>query len=50
MFDDALTATIASARRHSLGDLLLRSAVRRPNRTALVHNDVRTPTRHWTRR
>jgi fatty-acyl-CoA synthase len=41
VFDDALDATIAAARRHSLGDLLQRSALRRPDRTALVHGDVR---------
>ena len=41
MFEDALTETIAAARRHTLGDLLQRSAVRRPDRTALVHGEVR---------
>jgi fatty-acyl-CoA synthase len=41
VFDEALTTTIASARRHTLGDLLQRSAVRRPDRTALVYGKVR---------
>ncbi|MFV0308778.1 MAG: acyl-CoA synthetase [Desertimonas sp.] len=35
-FPDALTATIASARRHGLGDLLARTAARTPDRTALI--------------
>ena len=39
MFDDALTTTIARARRHALGDLLRRSAARVPGRTALRFRD-----------
>ena len=39
MFDDALTSTIARARRHTLGDLLRRSAARTPDRTALRYRD-----------
>ena len=39
MFDDALTTTIARARRHALGDLLRRSAARVPARTALRYRD-----------
>ncbi len=39
MFDDALTTTIARARRHALGDLLRRSAGRVPGKTALRHRD-----------
>ncbi len=35
MFDETLTATVAEARRHTLGDLLRRSATRTPARTAL---------------
>ncbi|SDD23710.1 fatty-acyl-CoA synthase [Geodermatophilus telluris] len=43
MFDDQLTATIATARGHALGDLLHRSAVRAPGKTALRFGD-----RSWT--
>jgi fatty-acyl-CoA synthase len=39
VFDDALTTTIARARRHALGDLLRRSAGRVPGKTALRHHD-----------
>ena len=39
MFDDALTTTIARARRHALGDLLRRSAARVPGKTALRFRD-----------
>jgi fatty-acyl-CoA synthase len=39
VFDDALTSTIARARRHTLGDLLRRSAARTPDRTALRYRD-----------
>jgi fatty-acyl-CoA synthase len=39
VFDDALTTTIARARRHALGDLLRRSAARVPARTALRFRD-----------
>ena len=39
MFDETLTATIAEARRHALGDLLRRSAARVPRRTALRFRD-----------
>jgi fatty-acyl-CoA synthase len=39
VFDDALTSTIAVARRHTLGDLLRRSAARVPGKTALRHRD-----------
>ncbi|MFK8024176.1 MAG: acyl-CoA synthetase [Ilumatobacter sp.] len=36
MFDDALTSTIAGARGHTIGDLLRRSALRHPERPALL--------------
>ena len=39
MFDDALTTTIARARRQALGDLLRRSAARVPHKTALRFRD-----------
>jgi fatty-acyl-CoA synthase len=39
VFDDALTTTIARARRHALGDLLRRSAARVPGKTALRFRD-----------
>ncbi len=39
MFDDALTSTIARARRHALGDLLRRSAARAPEKVALRYRD-----------
>jgi fatty-acyl-CoA synthase len=40
-FDDKLAATIAHARRHTLGDLVRRTARRAPNRTALIYRDLR---------
>jgi fatty-acyl-CoA synthase len=40
-FDDTLTASIARARRHTLGDVLWRSAARAPDKTALVDRDLR---------
>ncbi len=40
MFDDGLTATIATARQHGIGDLLRRTAGRTPNKTAIVCGDV----------
>ena len=43
VFDDTLTQTISSARGHTIGDLLRRSARRHPERTALVFGD-----RSWT--
>jgi fatty-acyl-CoA synthase len=39
VFDDALTTTIARARRQALGDLLRRSAARVPHKTALRFRD-----------
>ncbi len=39
MFDETLTSTIARARRHSLGDLLRRSAARVPGKTALRYRE-----------
>ncbi|MGY1673039.1 acyl-CoA synthetase [Geodermatophilus sp. SYSU D00710] len=39
MFDQTLTATIAQARRHALGDLLHRSAARTPAKPALRFRD-----------
>ena len=41
MFDETLTATIARARRHALGDVLWRSAARTPGKTALVYHGTR---------
>ena len=41
MFDDELTATIAHARGHTIGDLLRRTASRVPDKTAVVYRDVR---------
>jgi fatty-acyl-CoA synthase len=41
MFDAQLSATIARARRQSIGDLLARSAARTPTRTALVYGGLR---------
>ena len=40
-FDDQLAATIAHARRHTLGDLVRRTAARAPDKTAIVYRDVR---------
>ncbi|MFC5996558.1 acyl-CoA synthetase [Pseudonocardia hispaniensis] len=40
-FDQTLTATVATARRHTLGDLLRRSARRVPDKTAIVYRDLR---------
>jgi fatty-acyl-CoA synthase len=40
-FDDRLTASIARARRHALGDVLWRSAARTPDKTALIYRDLR---------
>src|SRR5574337_392242 len=37
----AHTATVATARRHTLGDLLRRSAHRVPDKTAIVYRDLR---------
>ena len=39
MFSEDLSATIASARRHGLGDLLARSAARTPTAPALIWRD-----------
>src|SRR6476660_7966890 len=39
-FDDKLAATIAHARRHTLGDLVRRTASRAPDRTALIYRDA----------
>jgi fatty-acyl-CoA synthase len=41
MLDAQLSATIARARRQSIGDLLARSAARTPTRIALVYGDLR---------
>lgn len=41
MYDDRLTATIAHARRHTIGELLRRSAARLPDKTAIVYGQVR---------
>jgi fatty-acyl-CoA synthase len=41
MYDDALTATIARSRRHTVGDLLWRSAARFPNKIAIVYGPLR---------
>lgn len=40
-FDDQLAATIAHARRHTLGDLVRRTAGRAPDKTAIVYGDLR---------
>src|SRR6266576_1653619 len=40
-FDDKLAATIAHARRHTLGDLVRRTASRAPDRIALIYRDLR---------
>ena len=40
-FDDKLAATIAHARRHTLGDLVRRTASRAPDKTALIYRDLR---------
>ena len=40
-FDDELAATIAPPRRHTLGDLVRRTAARAPDKTAIVYRDVR---------
>ncbi len=40
-FDDRLAATIAHARRHTLGDLVRRTAGRVPDKTAIVYGDLR---------
>jgi fatty-acyl-CoA synthase len=40
-FDAPTEATVAAARRQTMGDLLRRSAVRHPARTAIVDGDVR---------
>jgi fatty-acyl-CoA synthase len=39
--DDQLAATIAHARRHTLGDLVRRTAGRAPDKTAIVYRDLR---------
>jgi fatty-acyl-CoA synthase len=40
-FDEKLAATIAHARRHTLGDLVRRTASRAPDKTALIYRDLR---------
>jgi fatty-acyl-CoA synthase len=40
-FEAATISSIAAARRHSLGDLLRRSALRYPDKLAVIHGDVR---------
>jgi fatty-acyl-CoA synthase len=40
-FDDLTTATVATARRQTIADLLRRSAVRHPARTAIVDGETR---------
>ena len=40
-YNDALLATIARTRRHTIGDLLWRSAARFPNKTAIVYGQLR---------
>ncbi|MEJ8279606.1 acyl-CoA synthetase [Pseudonocardia spirodelae] len=42
-FSEQTTAAIGRARRHALGDLLHRTAIRHPDKTAVVDGDVR-----WT--
>jgi fatty-acyl-CoA synthase len=39
-FDAETTETVASARRQTMGDLLRRSAVRHPGRTAIIEGDL----------
>ncbi len=41
LFDAALTASIATARSHTVSDLLRRSALRDPDKTAIVYQDLR---------
>ncbi len=41
IYNDALIATIARSRRHTIGDLLWRSATRFPNKTAIVYGQLR---------
>ena len=41
MYDNALIATIARTRRHSIGDLLWRTAARFPSKTAIVYGQLR---------
>lgn len=43
MFDAGLTATIATARQHGIGDLLCRTASRTPHKTAIICGGV-----NWT--
>src|SRR5215510_5661708 len=40
-FDERTTGAVAAARRQTMADLLRRSAVRHPGRTAIVDGDVR---------
>jgi fatty-acyl-CoA synthase len=39
--DTSLTSDVATARRHTIGDLLRRSALRHPDKLAIVYRDVR---------
>ncbi|BBC38714.1 hypothetical protein SGFS_100080 [Streptomyces graminofaciens] len=41
MFSDELSQRIARVRSASIGDLLRRSAARVPDRTAIVHHELR---------
>jgi fatty-acyl-CoA synthase len=41
VYDDVLTATIAGTRRHTISDLLRRSAARFPDKTAIVYGQLR---------
>ena len=41
IYNDALLTTIARTRRHTIGDLLWRSAARFPNKTAIVYGQLR---------
>jgi fatty-acyl-CoA synthase len=41
IYNDALLATIARTRRHTIGDLLWRSAARFPNKIAIVYGQLR---------
>jgi fatty-acyl-CoA synthase len=41
MFDETLAATIARGRRHTLGDVLWRSAARTPGKIALIYHGMR---------
>jgi fatty-acyl-CoA synthase len=41
IYNDALLATIARTRRHTIGDLLWRSVARFPNKTAIVYGQLR---------